>query len=253
MKKSLYMLAILTFVFAIAITGTGCKKAVAPAPAATPPAVEPEPAPPPTPAPTISLSASPSAIERGESSTLSWRTSNASEVTISGGIGTVSPTGSRSVSPDASTTYRATASGPGGVADAEARVTVTAPPAPPPPPRELSDVEFWTTKVKDVFFDFDRYDIRQDARQILMGNARALAERRHLRFTIEGHCDERGSERYNLALGDKRANAARDFLISQGVSAGRIDTISYGEERPFREGSDEAAWAQNRRAHFVLR
>ena len=174
-------------------------------------------------------------------------------MSITGGIGTVSPAGNRRVTPDTSTTYRATASGPGGVADAEARVTVTAPPKPPPPPRELSDVEFWTTKVKDVFFDFDQYNIREDARRILMDNARALAERRHLRFTIEGHCDERGSERYNLALGDKRANAARDFLIAQGVSAGRIDTISYGEERPFKEGSDEESWAQNRRAHFVLR
>jgi len=253
MKKSLYMLAIITLVLGIAITGTGCKKTAAPAPVNTPPAPAPDPAPPPAPAPTISLNASPSAIERGESSTLSWRTGNASEVTISGGIGTVSPTGRRTVTPDASTTYRATASGPGGVADAEARITVTAPPAPPPPPRELSDVEFWTTKVKDVFFDYDKYDIREDGRQALVGNARALAERRHLRFTIEGHCDERGSERYNLALGDKRANATRDYLIAQGVSAGRIDTISYGEERPFTEGADEGSWAQNRRAHFVLR
>jgi peptidoglycan-associated lipoprotein len=133
-------------------------------------------------------------------------------------------------------------------------VTVSEPPAPtPPPPRTITDSEFFSTRVQDVFFDFDKYNIRDDARMTLNNNARALSERSHIRFLIEGHCDERGSEKYNLALGDKRANAARDYFVSQGVSTSRIDTVSLGEERPFAQGHNEDAWAQNRRAHFVMK
>jgi len=87
----------------------------------------------------------------------------------------------------------------------------------------------------------------------LMDSARVLKERPNIRFTIEGHCDERGSEAYNLALGSKRADAARAFLVSQGIDPARIDTISYGEERPFATGHDEESWKQNRRAHLVMR
>jgi peptidoglycan-associated lipoprotein len=87
----------------------------------------------------------------------------------------------------------------------------------------------------------------------LTQNARALNERRGIRITIEGHCDERGSEAYNLALGDKRANAAKEFLVAQGIDPARIDIISYGEERPFAQGHDEETWKQNRRAHFAMR
>jgi peptidoglycan-associated lipoprotein len=87
----------------------------------------------------------------------------------------------------------------------------------------------------------------------LQANTRALKERGHIRFTIEGHCDERGSDRYNLALGDRRANAAKNFLVGQGISASRIEAVSLGEERPFNPGHNEEAWAENRRAHFKLR
>jgi peptidoglycan-associated lipoprotein len=117
----------------------------------------------------------------------------------------------------------------------------------------LTDGEFFTEMIKDVFFDYDKYDIREDMRPVLQQDARSLNERRGIRITIEGHCDERGSEKYNLALGDKRASAAREFLTSLGIDAARIDTISYGEERPFIQGHDENAWRQNRRAHFVMR
>ena len=86
-----------------------------------------------------------------------------------------------------------------------------------------------------------------------MSDAGALAERTEIRLTIEGHCDERGSEKYNLALGDRRANATKEFLVSQGVAANRLDTISYGEERPFVQGNTEEAYQKNRRAHFVLK
>lgn len=254
MRKSLPFVAIMFIVVAaLSLTVAGCAKKPVPPP---PPVAKSEPPPPPPPppaAPTITLSASPSAVERGQSSVLRWSSSNAGSVSIDGGIGTVEASGSRSVSPTASTTYRARATGPGGSATAEARVTVTEPPAPPPPVRTITDAEFFATNVKDVFFDFDRYDIRDDARATLTANARSLKERMGINLLIEGHCDERGSEKYNLALGDRRANAAKNFLVDQGITAGRMDTISLGEERPFAEGHDETAWAQNRRAHFVLK
>jgi peptidoglycan-associated lipoprotein len=185
---------------------------------------------------------------------LSWNSTNATDVSITGGIGTVEASGSRTISPSESTTYTARATGPGGNATAEARVTVTAPPpVTPPAPRPITDAEFFTTNIQDIFFDFDKYDIREDATVSLQNNARALAERSGIRFTLEGHCDERGSEKYNLALGDRRANAAKEWLISHGISADRIDTISYGKERPFCTEHTEECWQSNRRDHFVLR
>jgi peptidoglycan-associated lipoprotein len=207
----------------------------------------------PSPAPTISLSASPSAIQKGEPTTITWSTSNATSVNIDNGIGTVEASGSRTVSPSASTTYSARAKGPGGSAVAEARVTVTAPTAVIPTLPSVSDTAFFEANIKDVFFDYDQYTLREDARAAMQLNARALSERPGLRITIEGHCDERGSEKYNLALGDMRANAVKNFLVSLGVSASRIDTVSFGEERPFCEEQDEECWQNNRRGHFVMR
>jgi peptidoglycan-associated lipoprotein len=255
MKKSFCMLFLLTLcLVAIVFMGTGCAKKVTPPPA-VPKTEAPAPAPP-TPAPTITLSASPAAIEEGQSSTLTWSTTNATNVTISGGVGTVEASGSRNVSPSESTTYTARASGAGGTATAEARLTVAAPPAVvAPKPGRISDAEFFAANVRDVFFDYDRYDIRDDAANTLKLDARALSEsdRARLRFTIEGHCDERGSEKYNLALGDRRANSAKEYLVKLGISADLIDTISYGKERPFCTDSNEECWQQNRRAHFVLK
>ncbi|HEV8267702.1 MAG TPA: peptidoglycan-associated lipoprotein Pal [Thermoanaerobaculia bacterium] len=106
--------------------------------------------------------------------------------------------------------------------------------------------------LKDVFFDFDKADVRSDQRDALAGNADWLKKYPTVKFRIEGHCDERGTSQYNLALGDKRANSAKDYLISLGVEASRVETVSYGKERPFAPGHDESAWAQNRRAHFVI-
>jgi peptidoglycan-associated lipoprotein len=254
MRRSLFALAVVTaLLIVVAFTGTGCAKKVAPPPAAPPAPAPPPPAPPP-PAPTLSLSASPSTIEKGQSSTLSWNSTNSTNVTISGGIGTVEPSGSRTISPADSTTYTARATGPGGNATAEARVTVTAPPpVTPPAPRPITDAEFFAANVQDIFFDFDKYDIREDATVTLQNDVRALAERSGIRFTIEGHCDERGSEKYNLALGDRRANAGKEWLVSHGISADRIDTISYGKERPFCTEHTEECWQKNRRDHFVLR
>ncbi len=253
MRKSLVTLAVLTLVLvAVVLGGTGCAKKVAPPP---PPVVAapPPPPPPPPPAPTISLSASPSTIQNGQSTTLSWNATNTTGVSIDGGIGTVEPSGSRSVSPTASTTYSAKATGPGGTATAETRITVTEPPPPPPPPPPpITDSAFFESRIKDAYFDYDKYDIRDDARAALQGDAGAFAERGTIRFTIEGHCDERGSEKYNLALGDRRANAAKEFLTTQGVSADRIESISYGKERPVCTDHNEDCWQKNRRAHLAL-
>lgn len=253
MRRSWYALATAIVLLTFLLSGTGCKKKTS----APPPAPARQEAPPPaapTPAPTVSLSASPSTIERGQTASLSWSSSNASGVTIDNGIGTVEPSGSRTISPGASTTYTARATGAGGSAVAETRVTVTAPQAATPPPAPaISDSEFFASSIKDVFYDYDQSSIRDDARAALEGNARALKERPSIRVTIEGHCDERGSEKYNLALGDQRANSAKEYLVGLGIDAGRIDTVSYGKERNFCEERNEECWQLNRRAHFVMR
>ena len=105
----------------------------------------------------------------------------------------------------------------------------------------------------DVFYEFDKHALRDDARDVLSRNARVLREAPAVRVLIEGHCDERGTNEYNMALGDKRARSAKEFLVNYGIDASRIELISYGEERPFAPGRNEVAWAQNRRAHFVIK
>jgi len=104
----------------------------------------------------------------------------------------------------------------------------------------------------DVFFDYDRAELKPEARERLAKNAQWLNANPQFQLTLEGHCDERGTNEYNLALGDRRASAARDYLQSLGVANTRMKTISYGEERPFCEGHDESCWSQNRRAHFMI-
>ncbi len=247
-KRKALSLASVTLVLLVLILAGGCKKK---APVAPPP--PPAPAPPPA-APTVTISASPTTIERGQSSTLTWSSTNATNVSIDQGIGDVSTSGSRSVSPSESTTYTITAKGEGGTATASVRITVTAPPPPPPPPRPVEETleERFNKRVRDIYFDYDRSDIRDDARPTLSEAADFLKQNSSIRFTIEGHCDERGSEEYNLGLGDRRANAARDYLASLGISADRMNTISYGKERPQCRESDEECWQKNRRAHFVL-
>lgn len=230
-----------------------------------PPVVNPPPSAPSgpaEPAPTLQFSAEPVVVAYGSGSTLSWSATNATEISIDG-VGKFPPTGSTVVRPESSTTYLATASGPGGRKTAQVRITVTGS-APPPTstvPTERPSVEEGTITVEevfkaeihDVFFDFDRFDLSAESAGILRKNAQVLKSKiPQARILIEGHCDERGTEEYNLALGDKRANAARDFLTDLGVPATRIETISYGEERPFDPEHNEEAWSQNRRAHFVL-
>jgi peptidoglycan-associated lipoprotein len=184
-----------------------------------------------------------------------WNATNAASVTIDGGIGTVESSSSRTVSPSTSTTYTATVTGGAGQRrSSSTRITVTeATSAIPPTTRTLRTEEFFATRVHDVFFEYDSYDLKDEARRTLDENSRALSERTEIRFIIEGHADERGSERYNLALADRRANTTMQYLMSKGLAGDRIETISYGEERPIEQGHNEEAWAKNRRAHFVLK
>jgi peptidoglycan-associated lipoprotein len=107
--------------------------------------------------------------------------------------------------------------------------------------------------VDDVYFDFDQADLRPEARERLSQNAAWLRDNPDYTATIEGHCDERGTNEYNLALGERRANAAKSYMVSLGIDGGRLDTISYGEERPVCTESTEGCWQRNRRAHFVVR
>jgi len=229
------------FALGAIMTLGACKKKVAPPP---------PPPPPPPAAPTASLTANPNTVEKGKSTTLTWETTNATEVNIDG-IGEVKPNGSQEVTPTDSTTYHLTAKGPGGAQEATARVTVTTPPPPPPPKPSATEEELFAQNVRDIFFDYDKYDIRADQAGAVQADAQFLNQHSHINFTVEGHCDERGSTEYNLALGDNRANAVKNALVQAGVSASRIKTISYGKEKPFCTESNEQCWQQNRRGHFV--
>ncbi len=158
----------------------------------------------------------------------------------------------------------------------------TAPPVPPPPPppadtpvaeptdfvqdtapveevipTDVEELNKWAQSkgyIRDAFFNYDEATLDDAAQTALTASANWLKGKDGAGYNllIEGHCDERGTEQYNLALGDRRANTAKDYLVTLGVDGGRIRTVSYGEERPFETGHDEPAWSQNRRAHLVL-
>ena len=233
---------------AIIALGAACSKPVVQAPPPPPPPVAA-----PAARPTVSLQATPTIIQRGEAATLSWTSSNATTLSLSPGIGSVTAEGSNRVTPQESTTYTITATGPGGTADATARVTVTAAPAPAPASAPAPSItELFNREVRDAYYDYDKADVRSDARDALSQTAQFLRSYPQVRILIEGHCDERGSTEYNLALGDRRASAARQFLVSLGIAADRMETVSYGKERPFCSASTEECWQQNRRAHFVM-
>ena len=128
---------------------------------------------------------------------------------------------------------------------------VTPAPAPASPPRAAQFVE--NANLKDVYFDFDKSDIRPPDAKILDANAAWLKTRGNDLVLIEGHCDERGTNEYNLALGERRARATMNYLLAQGLPAGRITIISYGKERPVCSEHAESCWARNRRAHFLVK
>jgi peptidoglycan-associated lipoprotein len=246
MRKRAHYRILLGSLLAVLAVSAACKK---PAPAAPPP--PPPPAAPPPAKPTVNLQASPSVIQRGDSVTLTWSSTNATSLSLSPGVGNVSAEGSQRVTPQDTVTYTLTANGPGGSADATARVTVNAPP-PPPKAAEPTIQELFNKEVKDAFFEYDKADIRPDARDALTATAAFLRAYPQIKVVIEGHCDERGSTEYNLALGDRRAAAAKQFLTSLGISGDRMETVSYGKERPFCTASTEDCYQQNRRAHIIM-
>jgi peptidoglycan-associated lipoprotein len=213
--------------------------------------VPPPPPPPPSPtAPTASLTANPESVDKGGSTTLTWQTSNATDVSIEG-IGAVQASGSQQVVPADSTTYTLTAKGAGGTQQATARVTVTQPAAVPAPVSSATEEELFSQNVKDIYFEYDNSDIRTDQQTALQADAQFLKQHPTIHLTIEGHCDERGSTEYNLALGDSRASAVKNALVQGGIPADSVKTISYGKEKPFCTQSNEACWQQNRVGHFV--
>ncbi len=246
MRTRTYARALFSTLLVVAAMGAACKK---PAPQAPPPPPPPAVAPPAR--PTVNLQADPTIIQRGQSTTLTWSSTNATSLNLSPGVGNVAAEGSQSVSPTEATTYTLTATGPGGTADATVHITVSAPP-PPPAAHQPTMQELFDKEVKDAYYDYDKADIRADARDALSQTAQFLRSYPQLKIVIEGHCDERGSTEYNLALGDRRAAAAKQFLVSLGISADRMETVSYGKERPFCTASTEACWQQNRRAHIVM-
>jgi peptidoglycan-associated lipoprotein len=238
--------ALLVSACALAFFAAGCNKKPAKAPASTytpPPAAV---------KPTVSLSADRTSVNKGESVRLSWTSTDAPNVSIAPEVGAVTAQGSTSVTPADSTTYTITASGPGGNADATVRITVAAPVATvTEAPKTSSLDELFLQEVRDAYFDYDSAEIRPDAREALRHTADFLKKYPQLRVTVEGHCDERGSTEYNLALGVRRANAVRDYLAGLGISGDRLNPVSFGKEKPVCMDATEECYAKNRRGHFV--
>ncbi len=236
-KSFLHVLVLTALLLLVACSGKKMTKVTQP------------PTPAPTlPAPTATLSAKPDSIEQGQSTVLTWQTTNATDITIEG-LGVVSPSGSRSLTLPASKTFTLTAKGAGGTSQASVRVTVNPAHA---AVTEPSDADLFGRNVKDVYFNFDDSMLRGDAVVVAENDGSFLSQHSNVKVLIEGHCDDRGSEIYNLALGERRANTVREALIKQGVDPSNIKTVSYGKERPFCDQENEQCWQQNRRDHFML-
>ena len=231
------LIAVATLTFA-----AGCHKKAVPPPPPPPPAAT-------SPAPTASITVTPDSINPGGSAVLAWKTTDATEISIDG-IGTVNAYGTQNVSSIESTTFHLVARGPGGSTDATARLTVNA--AAPPEAAETMNEQIFEQNVRPAFFDYDSYEIRPDAQTVLAQDASFLAAHPTLKIVIGGYCDDRGSAEYNLALGENRANAAKQALVNGGVGPDRVRTVSYGKEKQFCTQANEACWQQNRRAGFSL-
>ncbi len=230
-----------------------------------PPPVRPDPPPPtrtetpdpdlpPAAAPTVSLTASPGTIERGEQTSLKWSSEDGTSLVIDNGIGNVRPAGEIVVSPGQSTTYSAIVRGRGGEARASTRVTVLEPRPDRPVMRDADQIRKLIEQgtIKMVHFGYDKAQLSAAAKATLQQNALHFREYPDANFVVEGHCDERGSEEYNLALGDRRGIAVRDYLIQLGIERGRMQSVSYGEEQPLDTRKNEEAFSRNRRAQFSL-
>ena len=261
----------LALALCLSFFAAGCKKKVGvPPPPAAPRADAPS-AKPVVARPIVKFfTAEPSTIERGQASSLRWEVTGADTASINQGLGVIGTaaaggatpaviSGNRSVFPSNTTTYTLTASNAGGSVTEAVTVNVTAPadsvkPTATPSLRATFG-EVIAREIQDVFFDFDKSDVREDARNILTQNSDKLKtifrDYPNGAVTLEGHADERGSAEYNLGLGDRRAIAAKEFLVQLGVPADRLRTLSYGKERPQCTDNSESCWQKNRRAHFT--
>jgi peptidoglycan-associated lipoprotein len=202
------------------------------------------------PAPTAQITATPTVVTAGDQVVLTWRTTDASSASIDG-IGDVPTSGTKTVTPTVSTSYHLAARGEGGSAEATARVTVNPPPVVVQPPTMTEEEEF-RANMQDIFFDYDTAAISGEAQTTIAHDAAYLVSHPNVKFVIGGYCDERGSNEYNIGLGQNRADAAKNALVTAGVAASRIRVVSYGKEKPFCTESTEACWQQNRRGGFTL-
>jgi len=207
--------------------------------------------------PSCNLAAEPASVSPGQSSTLTWTSANATSLDLQPGLGQQQATGSVSVTPQGSTEYTLAVTGPGGNGACMARVTVVTPPptssetAAPQVNEENLPGGGANTAIRDAFFDLDKADLRTDAQEVLKADADYLRAHPSVKVEIEGNCDSRGSEEYNLGLGDRRASAARDFLVNLGISPARLKAISFGKDRPVCSEQSEDCWQQNRRDHIA--
>lgn len=229
------------------LTASGCHKKsnTLPPPASLPPETS-------TAAPTATITAEPQAIDQGQSVVLTWRTSGASAVSIDG-IGNVATSGTQTVSPASSTNFHLVAKGDGGTTEANVRVTVRVPTVPETSGTAENDMgtdAAFHGAVKDLYFDYDSYDIRSADEASVTAAASYLNAHAAIKVLIAGYCDDRGSAEYNITLGENRANAAKQALVAAGVNTARIRVVSYGKERQFCSEENEACWQQNRRAQF---
>jgi len=206
-----------------------------------------------------SFTAEPRSIARGQSAILRWTVENATEILIDARVGAVGASGSQTVSPKGTSTYTLIAKSATGTdlrsVTVEVITSLPHPPEQPPSEATISGADLLGREGQDVYFDYDKTEIRDDGRLVLTHDAdvlkRILASNPNFTVALEGHCDERGSAEYNLGLGDQRASAAKDFLLQLGVPDDRVKTISYGKERPFCTDANEACYQRNRRAHLA--
>jgi peptidoglycan-associated lipoprotein len=250
------------FAAALMISAAGCKKKapIVNTPQPTQPTARTTEPPPSAPLAVRinSFTGEPRSIERGQSATLRWSVGNSTDISIDQNLGAVAANGSRQVFPSQTTTYTLTAKS-GATQDTRSVTIEVSSSVPPPPARPtgptVSSADMLGRDAQDVYFDYDKNDIRSDGRQTLTRDAdvikRILAADPGFTIVIEGHCDERGSEEYNLALGDRRAIAVKEFLVQLGVPDDRLKTISFGKERPVCTDQDEACYQKNRRGHLA--
>jgi peptidoglycan-associated lipoprotein len=216
MKQTIQLSFVVT-ILGVVLLSSGCAKKAA---KATPPAA------PASPTPTATLAANPEVIQQGQTTVLTWNTENASNITIEG-LGEVPASGSKSVTPSGSMTYTLVAKGPGGTQNASARVTVN---------EKTAEVTAPSPSEEELF----------------ASDAAFLMQHPSIKVVLEGHCDNRGSEEYNLALGTSRAESLKKALLQQGVPEDRVKTISYGKEKPFCSEDNDQCWQQNRVDHVAM-